>query len=83
MIQTAINFQPVKPRYPSAEQRQLWTLLEALRRSERLTVMVALQKYQCYALSQRMGDLRKLGWPIESQMIEVQSGKHVAEYWMD
>ena len=71
-----------KPIYPRSSQKQLWELLGALERGEKLTVMVALQKYQCYALSQRMGELRVLGWPIQSRMVEVESGKHVAEYWL-
>lgn len=70
-------------RYPAAGQKQLWTILLALRRREKLTVMVALQDYGCYALSQRIGDLKGLGWPIQNKMIEVDSGKHVAEYWID
>lgn len=71
------------PTYPNVTQKQLWALLEALRRGERLTVMLALQKYACYALSQRIGELKVLGWPIQSRMIEVESGKHVAEYWLE
>ena len=71
-----------EPRYPLSSQRQLWILLEALRRGERLTVAVALEKYDVYALSQRCGELRRLGWLIRSKMIEVVSGKHVAQYWL-
>ncbi len=71
-----------EPRYPLSSQKQLWTLLEALRRGERLTVLVALQQYQCYALSQRIGELKVLGWPIRSEMVSVASGKKVAEYWI-
>jgi len=82
MNQLAIEFES-RPRYPNTSQRQLWDLLEALRRWEKLTVLVALQKYQCYALSQRMGELRNLGWPVRSKMIELPSGKRVAEYRLD
>ena len=84
MTQLAIDFAPVRrePRYPLSSQRQLWTLLEALRRGERLTVAVALGKYDVYALSQRCGELRRLGWPIRSKMIKVVSSKHVAQYWL-
>ena len=71
-----------QPTYPRTSQTQLWTLLEALRRNERLTVMVALQKYGCYALSQRIGELKGLGWPIHSRMVNVGNGKSVAEYWL-
>lgn len=71
-----------RPTYPKAAQKQLWALLEALRRGERLTVLLALQKYQCYALSQRCTELRALGWPIQKRMVSVPSGKAVAEYWL-
>lgn len=54
-------------RRPKANQRQLCTLLEALERGERLTVGEALNRYGCYALSQRMGELRAMGWPIRDQ----------------
>lgn len=66
--------------YPLAGQKQLWTLLEALLRGERLTVASALSAYGCYALSQRMGDLKTLGWPVHSQRIHAPSGKSVCEY---
>ena len=60
---------------------QLEQLAEALDRGERLTVAVALEKYGVYALSQRMGELaRKWGYPVESQFIELPSGKSVKEY---
>lgn len=62
---------------------QCHTLLLALNRGERLTVADALSRYGCYALSQRMGELRrKYGWPVQSKMIEV-NGKRVAEYWLE
>jgi hypothetical protein len=72
----------MKPSYPNVAQKQLWTLLEALRRGEKLTVMVSLQKYACYALSQRMGELRGLGWKVQSQRITLKNGKCVSEYWL-
>ncbi len=68
------------PRYPNAAQTQLWTLLTALRRGERLTVLVALDQYQCYALSQRIGQIKALGWHVQRRMVKVGSGKAVAEY---
>ena len=61
-------------------QTQLWIILGALQRGERLTVLKALEWYQCYALSQRIGQLKALGWPIKRTMIRVPSGKAVAEY---
>ena len=62
---------------------QTQTLLNALQQGERLTVLTALSKYGCYALSQRMGDLKRQGVDVQSRMVTTQSGKHVAEYWLD
>ena len=70
------------PRYPRNSQRQLWALLGAFRRGERLTAIMALRAYEILALSQRCGDLRRLGWPIESRLIRTRSDKHVSEYWI-
>lgn len=61
---------------------QCETLLEALKRGERLTVLDALNRFGVMALSQRIGSLKREGHPIESQMIRVPSGKRVACYWM-
>lgn len=61
---------------------QHWTLLLALQAGERLTVAKALTEYGCYALSQRMGELKKMGWPIRSRTIETQGGARVSEYWL-
>lgn len=80
MIQAAIDFAPVV-RVPS-KGTQLHTLLLALQRGEILTVSVALREYGVYALSQRMGDLRRSGWPVESAMVEVKPGTRVAQYKM-
>lgn len=59
-----------------------WELLMALKNGERLTPVTALDRYRCFSLSQRMGELRRAGWPILRQMVEVNSGKKVAEYRM-
>lgn len=59
-----------------------WDLLMALKNGERLTPLSALERYKCFSLSQRMGELRRAGWPIRSMMVKVNSGKSVACYWM-
>ena len=59
---------------------QLGTLLQALQRGEKLTVAQALTQYGCYALSQRMGDLKRMGWPVLTSTITTNSGKRVAQY---
>lgn len=57
-------------------------LLAALMAGERLTPLSALERYQCLSLSQRMGGLRRMGYPVQSEMVTVASGKRVALYWM-
>jgi hypothetical protein len=58
---------------------QCYELLMALKNGVRLTVAKALTEHGVYALSQRMGDLRReYGWPIKSRF----AGKHKV-YWLD
>lgn len=57
-------------------------LLCALRDGEKLTPLNALIRYHTLALSQRMGELRRDGWAIKSEMIKV-GEKHVAQYSME
>jgi hypothetical protein len=59
-----------------------YELLMALKNGEKLTPLSALEKFRCFSLSQRMGELRRGGWPIRSEMVSVNSGKKVACYWM-
>jgi hypothetical protein len=59
-----------------------WELLNALKNGEKLTPLSALERYKCFSLSQRMGELRRSGWPIRSEMVSVNSGKKVSCYWM-
>ena len=59
-----------------------YRLLVALQAGARLTPLSALQEFNCLSLSQRIGELKKQGWPIVSEMIEVASGKRVACYRM-
>jgi hypothetical protein len=62
---------------------QNYRLLMAMQCGARLTVAKALNEYGVFALSQRMGELRRMGWPVRSRMIETQGGARVAEYWME
>lgn len=59
-----------------------YELLMALKNGEALTPLSALERFKCFSLSQRMGELRRGGWPIVSQMIALPSGKKVAQYRM-
>lgn len=62
---------------------QHYEILMYLKAGGRLTVGKALSQLGVYALSQRVGELkREYGWPIHSQMIQVGPRTHVAEYWL-
>jgi hypothetical protein len=81
-MQLAIDFfERPKCVVPEANTLQ-GKLLRAMQSGERLTPISALEGYQCFSLSQRIGELKRMGWPIQSRMIEVPSGKRVAEYWL-
>lgn len=68
--------------YPLAGQKVLWRLLEALRRGERLSTLSALMQYRCGACSQRMGELRTLGWPIRSESVPNEGDGYHYEYYL-
>ena len=70
------------PTMPNESQHQLRDILRELQQGRRLTVAVALSELGVYALSQRIGELRRLGWPIDRTMIRTRGGATVAEYSM-
>lgn len=80
MTQTELAFSPAC-RVPD-KGTMTYDLLAALQRGEKLTPLSALEKYRCFSLSQRMGELRRSGWPIVAERVKVPSGKSVAEYRM-
>lgn len=59
-----------------------YEILMALKSGEKLTPLVALDRFRCLSLSQRVGELKRAGWPIISEMVSVNSGKRVAQYRM-
>lgn len=80
MTQTELVLEP-RTKLPE-RGTQAYELLMALQAGARLTVKLALERHGVYALSQRMGELRrKYGWPVRSRMIEVGKAR-VAEYWL-
>lgn len=60
-----------------------YEILMALKQGVRLTPLLALSMFDCLSLSQRIGELKRLGWPIHTEIIEVTSKKRVAQYRMD
>ena len=55
-------------------------LLSQLEAGHRLTPLISAYQFGVMALSQRMGDLRRAGYPISARMVTLPSGKRVAEY---
>lgn len=62
---------------------QLYELLCAMQMGKRLTVAIALMDHSVYALSQRIGDLKKMGWPIKDRWVTTAGGASVKEYWLE
>ena len=65
------------------KQTQSERILKYLNKGGSLTVLKALKLFGCYALSQRVGELRREGFPIGTRMVKLRNGKWVAKYtWM-
>lgn len=57
-------------------------ILRHLAKGHSLTPLTALKQFGCLSLSQRIGELKRQGWPVESKMVKV--GKsHVSRYWLE
>lgn len=54
----------------------------ALAKGDKLTPLLALNRFGCLSLSQRVGELKREGWPVKSKLIEI-GGKRVAQYWIN
>ena len=65
-----------------ARGTQNYELLYAFQRGEMLTVAEALTRYGIYALSQRVGELKRMGWPIVAEPYETAGGARVSRYRM-
>ena len=67
-------------RKAGGEVTQKAQILAYLKSGRSITVLDALQRFGCYALSQRIGELRRAGHPISSRMIRTTTGKDIAQY---
>jgi hypothetical protein len=65
----------------SPSQKEM--ILESLKIGLKLTVLNSIEMFGCYALRQRIGELKREGHQIKSKLIKTESGKHVSVYWMD
>lgn len=67
---------------PNQTTNQKTQILAYLMTGKSLTVLEALLELGCYALSQRIGEMRRAGVPIQSQFIKTATGKRIKEYWL-
>ena len=67
-----------------AQGSQCYEILKSMFDGKRFTVLSALKDKQCYALSQRCGELRrKYRWPVQDKWVDLKSGKRVKQYWLE
>ena len=62
---------------PPSQEAQI---LAWLRAGKSLTPMEALSMFNCWALAQRIINIRKKGYDIHTEMITTHSGKRIARY---
>lgn len=63
------------------KMNQTQQILKALENGESLTPLDALARFGCFRLGARCYDLKKLGYPIITEMVS-SKGKHFASYKM-
>ena len=61
---------------------QCGSILIYLQAGNAITDIEALRLFQCRRLAARILELKRMGHQIQSRMVEVMSGKRVAEYWL-
>ena len=52
-----------------------------LESGQTLTATDALLEFNCFRLAARIADLKQAGYPVDKTMIELPSGKRVAQYF--
>jgi hypothetical protein len=55
-------------------------VLAALTKGEKLTPLDALRRFGCFRLGARIWDLKRAGYTISTEIIEVDGGARVARY---
>lgn len=65
---------------PFETKSQESAILEWLERGNSLTPIAALDLFKCFRLGARIHGLKKQGYNIESELVQVPSGKRVARY---
>lgn len=69
-----------------AKKSQKESILEYLEEGNSITPLDALSLFGCSRLAARIGDLRKDGWSIQSEIVKVPTRggyTSVSKYWID
>lgn len=67
----------------ASSKSQCAMILAYLMAGHRLTSLEAIDFFGCARLASRVNDLRNRGHNVQKQMIVVESGKHVAQYYIE
>src|SRR3990167_760038 len=59
------------------------SILEALKRGEKITPLEALKYHNCMRLGARIFDLKQKGHDIKTKMVHGENGKIYASYYLD
>jgi len=65
-----------------AKTAQATKIILALEDGAELTALDALRKFDCFRLAARVSDLRNEGYDIRTRMVEIDSGKKIAQYFL-
>ncbi len=57
-------------------------ILDFMLAGNRIDPMTALTMFGCFRLGGRIYDLKKLGHPVQSELVK-RNGKKFSEYWID
>jgi hypothetical protein len=79
VIQAALDFSARPVEVPSADS-QCGKILRHIQEFGSITTFEAYAAYGITTCGQRCTDLRKLGWPVYSTMVEVKPGTRAARY---
>ncbi len=64
------------------KKSQVERIAQALQQGDRLTGLDILNRFGALNYKGRISDLRRLGLPIKTDMVKTQSGKRIAEYYL-
>lgn len=68
---------------PNDTTGQKLALLNHVKKIGSITGLQAIILYGCIGYSQRFGELRRAGIPIQSRFITTATGKRVKQYWLE